>query len=53
MDGMWMMFQRGMGVGFWVVGLALVLIVALPVFGLLLALIARMIRSGNRDGGDV
>ena len=51
MSGIAVMFARGAGVGAWVVGLGLVLVVALPVFGVLFALIARVLRTGNRNGG--
>lgn len=46
MNELWMMFQRGAGIGAWVVGLALVLTLALPVFGILFAVIARILRGG-------
>lgn len=41
------MFQRGAGVGAWVVGMALVLAVALPVFGVLFSLMAWVLRLGR------
>ena len=33
MNEVWTMMQRGAGVGAWVVGAGLVLVIALPVFG--------------------
>ena len=47
MSGIWTMFQQGAGVGAWVVGMALVLTVALPVFGVLFAVIAKVLRIGK------
>ena len=50
MNDIWTMMARGAGVGAWVVGMALVLAVALPVFGVLFAVIARVLRiSGASD----
>ena len=43
------MFQKGAGVGAWVVGLAFALVIALPVFGLLFAVIARILKIGRKD----
>jgi hypothetical protein len=43
------MFQQGAGVGAWVVGAALVLVVALPVFGVLFAVIAKVLRIGKGE----
>ena len=48
MSGIWTMFQQGAGVGAWVVGAALVLTVALPVFGVLFAVIGWILRGGKR-----
>lgn len=48
MNELWMMFQRGAGVGAWVVGAALVLTVAMPVFGVLFAVIGWILRGGKR-----
>lgn len=50
MNELWMMFQKGAGIGAWVVGLALVLTLALPVFGILFAVIARVLRGGANAG---
>ena len=52
MNELWMMFQKGAGIGAWVVGLALVLALALPVFGVLFALIARVLRAGTGSGKE-
>ena len=41
------MMLKGAGVGAWVVGMALVLAVALPVFGVLFAVIAKVLRIGK------
>ena len=49
MSGIWMMMLKGAGVGAWVVGAALVLAVALPVFGVLFAVIARVLRIGKGE----
>ena len=51
MNEIWTMMARGAGVGAWVVGAALVLVVALPVFGVLFAVIAKVLRIGSRNGG--
>ena len=44
MSEVWTMMLNGAGVGAWVVGMALVLAVALPVFGVLFAVIAKVLR---------
>ena len=49
MSGIWTMMLNGAGVGAWVVGMALVLAVALPVFGVLFAVIAKVLRIGKGD----
>ena len=49
MSGIWTMMLKGAGVGAWVVGMALVLAVALPVFGVLLAVIAKVLRIGRGE----
>ena len=50
MSEVWTMMLKGAGVGAWVVGMALVLAVALPVFGVLFAVIAKVLRiSGASD----
>lgn len=51
MSGIWTMMLKGAGVGAWVVGMALVLAVALPVFVVLFAVIARVLNIGNREQG--
>lgn len=54
MSELWRMFQLGAGVGAWVAGLALVVAIMLPVFGILMAVIARVLRGGappRADGG--
>ena len=48
MSGIWTMMLKGAGVGAWVVGMALVLAVALPVFGVLFAVIGWILRGGKR-----
>jgi hypothetical protein len=52
MSEVWSMMLKGAGVGAWVVGMALVLAVALPVFGVLFAVIAKALRFG-RGADDV
>ena len=47
------MFGQGAGIGAWVVGAALVLTVALPVFGLLFALIGLVFRGVRKGDDDV
>ena len=42
MNEVWTMMLKGAGVGAWVVGAGLVLAIALPVFGVLFAVIARV-----------
>ena len=49
MNELWMMFQRGAATGAWVVGAATVMAVALPAFGILMALIAWVMRLGRKD----
>lgn len=49
MSEIWTMFQQGAGVGAWVVGAALVLTVALPVFVVLFAVIAKVLRTGKGE----
>ena len=48
MSELWLMFQRGAGVGAWVVGMALVMTVALPVFGVIFAVIAKILDRGDK-----
>lgn len=48
MNEVWTMMLKGAGVGAWVVGAALVLTVALPVFGVLFAVIGWILRGGKR-----
>lgn len=54
MSEIWMMFQKGAGIGAWAVGAGLVLTLALPVFGVLFALIGAVLRMGRRgaEGKD-
>ena len=49
MSGIWTMMLKGAGVGAWVVGAALVLAVALPVFGVLFAVIAQILKIGRKE----
>lgn len=42
------MFLKGAGIGAWVIGLAFALLIALPVFGLLFAVIGWILRGGKR-----
>lgn len=53
MSEMWMRFQQGAGIGAWVIGAGLVLVVALPVFGLLFAVIGWILRGGKRKDDDL
>ena len=43
------MFLKGAGVGAWVIGFAFALTVALPVLGLLFAVIARILKIGRKE----
>ena len=52
MSEVWMMFAKGAGIGAWVVGAALVLTVALPVFGVMFALIGRVL-GGRRNSDEL
>ena len=49
MSEVWTMMLKGACVGAWVVGMALVLAVALPVFGALFAVIAKVLRIGKGE----
>ena len=49
MSGIWEMMLNGAGVGAWVVGAALVLTVALPMFVMLLTVMARVLRIGKGE----
>ena len=49
MSEVWTMMLKGAGVGAWVVGMALVLAVALPVFVVLLTAIAKVLRMGKGE----
>ena len=49
MSEVWTMMQKGAGVGAWVVGAGLVLTIALPVFGVLFAVIAKVLRMGGKE----
>lgn len=51
MSEVWTMMQKGAGVGAWVVGAGLVLAIALPVFGVLFAVIAKVLSTGNGGAG--
>lgn len=51
MNEVWTMMLKGAGVGAWVVGAGLVLAIALPVFGVLFALIARVLSMGKKEDG--
>ena len=42
------MFLKGAGVGAWTIGFAFALTVALPVFGVLFAVIGWILRGGKR-----
>lgn len=46
------MFQRGAGIGAWAVGAVVVLLVALPVFGVILAVIGWILRGGKRKDDE-
>ena len=48
MNEVWTMMLKGAGVGAWVVGAGLVLVIALPVFGVLFAVIARVFSMGKK-----
>lgn len=52
MNEVWTMMLKGAGVGAWVVGAGLVLAIALPVFGVLFAVIAKVLRGG-KSGDDL
>lgn len=52
MNELWAMFQRGAGIGAWVVGFAVVVTVAMPVYALMTALIGWVLRGGRRKGSD-
>ena len=43
------MFLKGVGVGAWAIGFAFALTVALPVLGVLFAVIARILKIGRKD----
>ena len=43
------MFLKGVGVGAWAIGFAFALVVALPVFGVLFAVIARILKIGRKE----
>ena len=43
------MFVKGAGAGAWIIGLAIVLTLAMPVVGLLLSLIGRMFSIGRKE----
>ena len=43
------MFLNGVGVGAWAIGFAFALTVALPVLGVLFAVIARILKIGRKD----
>lgn len=49
MSGIAMMFERGVGVGAWVVGFLLVLALAFPAVALILSVIGRLLRIGRRE----
>lgn len=49
MSEVWTMMQKGAGVGAWVVGAGLVLAIALPVFGVLFAVMAKVLRIGGKE----
>lgn len=49
MNEIWTMMAKGAGVGAWVVGAGLVLAIALPVFGVLFAVIAKVLRIGGKE----
>jgi hypothetical protein len=53
MNEVWTMMLKGAGAGAWVVGAGLVLAIALPVFGVLFAVIAKVLGAGNRNGGGM
>ena len=41
--------MKGVGVGAWAIGFAFALVVALPVFGVLFAVIARILKIGRKE----
>ena len=43
------MLMKGVGVGAWAIGFAFALVVALPVFGVLFAVIARILKIGRKE----
>ena len=43
------MLMKGVGVGAWAIGFAFALAVALPVFGVLFAVIARILKIGRKE----
>jgi len=49
MSEVWTMMLKGASVGAWVVGAGLVLAIALPVFGVLFAVIARVFSMGKKE----
>lgn len=49
MNEVWTMMLKGAGVGAWVVGAGLVLAIALPVFGVLFAVIAKVLSMGKKE----
>ena len=53
MSEIWMMLQKGAGVGAWVVGAGIVLTVALPVFAAVFAVIGRVLQIGDKDGDEL
>lgn len=48
MNELWMMFQRGAGIGACVVGFAVAVTLAMPVYALMTAMIGWVLRSGRR-----
>ena len=49
MNEVWTMMLKGAGVGAWVVGAGLVLAIALPVFGVLFAVMAKVLSMGKKE----
>lgn len=49
MNEVWTMMLKGAGVGAWVVGAGLVLAIALPVFGVLFTVIAKVLSMGKKE----
>ena len=43
------MLMKGVGVGAWAIGFAFALVVALPVFGVLFAVIAQILKIGRKE----